>query len=88
MKLVGASGEAGVTLNDAVGAWSGVKAMPRAVEATVMAVPAVFVATVIGMTVPEPWLDTYAVWPFGVMRDAPGVIADGDGAACGVGDEI
>jgi hypothetical protein len=45
---------AGVTVNDAVGAWSGMMAMASGLVPTVMAVPGVPVASVIGVTVPEP----------------------------------
>jgi hypothetical protein len=34
----------------------------------------VLVAIVIGVTVPEPSLVTYAAWPFGVMAMAPGLL--------------
>jgi hypothetical protein len=54
LKDVAEPGEAGVTLNDAVGASSGVIAMPNGSVPTGMAVPGVLVATVIGMTLAEP----------------------------------
>jgi hypothetical protein len=53
LKEVAEPGEAGVTLNDAVGAWSGVIAMPNGLEPTGMAVPAVLVEIVIGVTLAD-----------------------------------
>ena len=41
---------------------SGVNAAPRGPEPTVIAVPAVLVATVIGVTLFDPELATYALW--------------------------
>jgi hypothetical protein len=51
-------GDAGVTVNEAVGASSGVTAIPTGPDPTVMAVPGVLVGIVIGVTVFVPLLVT------------------------------
>jgi hypothetical protein len=57
-KLVELSTVPYVALNAATGAWSEVIAIPSGKRPTVIAVPAVFVATVIGVTVAEPLFAT------------------------------
>ena len=71
-------GDAGPTVNAATGAWSGVMAIPRGVDPTpVTAVPALPVATSIGVTVPPVSFVTYTVRLSGVAAtaNAPPVIA-------------
>ncbi len=58
LKVVGEPDAAGVTVNEAVGAWSGVMATPSGAVPTVMGVPAWLVAVLIGVTVPEPEFET------------------------------
>ncbi len=48
---------------------------------TLMAAPAVLVAVVIGVTVFDPSLTTYAFWPLGVMAMPPGLSPTGIAAA-------
>ena len=47
--------------------------MPMGSELTVIAVPALLVATVNGVTVASPKLATYPLAPFGVIATATGV---------------
>jgi hypothetical protein len=64
-KVVATPGEAGTTVNDAVGAWSGVIAIAQGLS-VLTGVPAVFVAKSTGVTELDPLLVTYAVVPSGL----------------------
>ena len=66
LKLVTPPGRPGVSVKLAVGAWSGVMAMPAGPLPTAMVAPGVPLETVMGVTVLEPQLTTYAVVPLGV----------------------
>ena len=51
LKVVGVPGDAAPTVNAAVGAWSGVMAIPAGSVPTPIGAPAVFEAVAIGVTV-------------------------------------
>jgi hypothetical protein len=55
-----------VTLNDATGPWSGVIAIPLQFVPVAIVAPAVFVETVMGVTLPDDQPVRYAVAPSGV----------------------
>ena len=68
-------------MNAATGAWSGTTATPRAAPVRAIALPAVFVAVAIGVTLFPPL--TYAVLPSGVTATplGAGTLTTGFGAA-------